>query len=107
MGLCRPNRLLSQCGSYRDRGSLGFSARRIAWEILFEVLLVVLFLKLYNHIRNQFGSQRCSPYLARMHALQVIRVEQLLGLFWEHQVQVRASGGLLVRSSPMPESLAI
>ena len=61
----------------------------VAAEVAVEVVLIAVFLKLYNHIRNQFGSQKCSPQYALMHAMQVIWVEEKLGLFWEQRVQVR------------------
>lgn len=57
-------------------------------HFLLEVALIAVFLKLYNITRNQFGSQKCTPKHALDNALQVIRAEQLLGMFWEQEVQV-------------------
>uniref|UniRef100_A0A7S3R8T2 Inositolphosphotransferase Aur1/Ipt1 domain-containing protein n=1 Tax=Dunaliella tertiolecta TaxID=3047 RepID=A0A7S3R8T2_DUNTE len=80
------------CCGVPGRGFRGLSILfgrhlRLACEIAFEIVLVVFFLKVYNHVRNQFGSQKCSPQHALMHALQVIKVEQLLGMYWEQKVQ--------------------
>ena len=60
---------------------------QLGLDLLLEVVLVVIFLKVYNLVRNQFGSQRCSPEFALGHALQVIRVEQALGFYWEEAIQ--------------------
>lgn len=61
--------------------------QRVAAEILFEVALVIIFLKAYNLVRNQFGSQKCTPEYALGHATQVIWLEEVLGIFWEQQIQ--------------------
>ncbi|GFH28858.1 phosphatase PAP2 family protein, partial [Haematococcus lacustris] len=54
---------------------------------MFTVVLVVVFLKAYNLVRNQFGSQKCTPQFALGHAQLVIRIERFLGLFWEQEIQ--------------------
>lgn len=65
--------------------------QKLAAEIAFEVVLVVVFLKAYNMVRNQFGSQKCTPEFALGHAMQIINLERSLGIFWEQEIQV--SGG--------------
>ena len=62
---------------------------RVLGEILFEIVLVVVFLKAYNSVRNQFGSQSCTPEYALGHAKQIIQLEKWTGLFWEQEIQVR------------------
>lgn len=62
--------------------------KKLLFELGCELLLIVLFLKAYNLVRNQFGSQKCTPQFALGHALQIIKAERALGLFWEQEVQV-------------------
>ncbi|KAF5830192.1 PAP2 superfamily-domain-containing protein [Dunaliella salina] len=93
MGLYKSSWNLIKCcyripgRSLRVLGSFFGSRTRLVCEIAFEIVLVVFFLKVYNHVRNQFGSQKCSPQHALMHAQQVIKVEQLLGMYWEQEIQ--------------------
>lgn len=72
---------------------------KLAKEIAFEIVLVVVFLKAYNMVRNQFGSQKCTPEYALGHALQIINLERALGIFWEQEIQVRRLGAVHLGSS--------
>jgi hypothetical protein len=60
-------------------------AVRLRWYS--EVALVLIFYILYSGIRNQFGSAQVAPGRAFANALQVIRIEQAMGLFIEGPVQ--------------------
>ena len=60
---------------------------QVAAETLLELCIIVVFLKAYNMTRNLFGSQACSPQYALGHAEQIIFLEQLLGIFWEQEIQ--------------------
>jgi hypothetical protein len=72
------NRLLTADGE--ETGAV-----RLRWYR--EVALVLVFYAVYSAIRNEFGSAQVAPSRAFENALQVIRIEQGLGLFFERPVQ--------------------
>ncbi|KAL6751896.1 PAP2 superfamily-domain-containing protein [Haematococcus lacustris] len=76
------DQLVSQCRSEKY-----WRWQKLMLDLAFEVVLVVVFLKAYNLVRNQFGSQKCTPQFALGHAQLVIRIERFLGLFWEQEIQ--------------------
>jgi hypothetical protein len=77
--------------SFKPLVRAGQRNHRILAELVLEVVLIVFFLKVYNVVRNQFGSQKSSPQQALDHALDIVRIEQMLGMFWEQKVQASAS----------------
>mmetsp|Transcript_6377 Transcript_6377/g.18355 ORF Transcript_6377/g.18355 Transcript_6377/m.18355 type:complete len:433 (-) Transcript_6377:2475-3773(-) len=60
---------------------------RMALDLALEVALVFTVLKVYNIVRNQFGSRVVPPSVAHAHALMVINFESNMGFFFEQRIQ--------------------
>lgn len=69
-----------------DADSRAAPPRLLWWK---EVLIIGTFYVVYSWIRNQFGSSgsTLSPKVPFENAIDIIRLEQRLGLYVEHQIQ--------------------
>lgn len=61
------------------------TAARLRWWR--EMAYIAVFYAVYSLVRNLFGSAAVSPQTAQDNALGVIRVERLLGLYFEESLQ--------------------